>query len=497
MSKGRINDFYSQYEELTEKFEKQEKLLKETNNLVKTLNITIENLNETNQRLQKLIEEKDKEILRLKSKNNRDSSNSNKPSGTNGYKKVIINRREKSDKPRGAQINHKPHSLKNKLNQFIGSLDVEEEIIEVNKNEKNKNKRFIEKVVIDIKITKHIKRFRYYQDEKGKYSIPICHNQYVQYGNNVKAICVDLMNHLYNSTDGVTRFIEDITNGGITLSKGTLILWNKEISNKLSPEIHKIENSLLDSYYINHDESQIKINGEGNNILCACDNKHTRLWTHKHKSQDALKEIGFLPKYHGIIVKDGTELYNPFGIMLSQCLSHILRYLKPFYTDIKHTFPKKMSDFLSRCNSIRNSLINKKINSFTDFQYATLIEEYDSILEGWEKELREDTKNYLFDDEYCLFRRMKYDNKNMDEKYRGDRDEILYFLKDFKVPSTNNPAEVAQRPAKIKQKIGKFRSVDGAECYVTIRSCIDTYKKNSINVLKALESAFNNNTVII
>ncbi len=497
MSKGRINDFYSQYEELTEKFERQEKLLKETNNLVKTLNITIENLNETNQRLQKLIEEKDNEILRLKSKNNRDSSNSNKPSGTNGYKKVIINRREKSNKPKGAQMNHKPHSLKNKLNQFIDSLDVEEEIIEVNKNEKNKNKRFIEKVVIDIKITKHMKRFGYYPNENGKYNIPICHNQYVQYGNNIKAICVDLMNHLYNSTDGVTRFIEDITNGGITLSKGTLILWNEEISNKLSPEIHKIETSLLDYYYINHDESQIKINGEGNNILCACDNKHTRLWTHKHKSQNALKEIGFLPKYHGIIVKDGTELYNPFGIMLSQCLSHILRYLKPFYTDIKHTFPKKMSDFLSRCNSIRNSLINKKINSFTDFEYAKLIEEYDSILNGWEKELREDTRNYLFDDEYCLFRRMKYDNKNMDEKYRGDRDEILYFLKDFKVPSTNNPAEIAQRPTKIKQKIGKFRSVDGAECYATIRSCIDTYKKNSVNVLKALKSAFNNNTVII
>ena len=29
---------------------------------------------------------------------------------------------------------------------------------------------------------------------------------------------------------------------------------------------------------------------------------------------------------------------------------------------------------------------------------------------------------------------MKYDNKKMDEKIRGDRDEILYFLKDFNVP---------------------------------------------------------------
>ena len=74
---------------------------------------------------------------------------------------------------------------------------------------------------------------------------------------------------------------------------------------------------------MNHDESQIKINGDGYNILCACDKLYTRLWVHKNKSQNALKEINFLPKFKGIIVKDGTELYNPFGLFLSQCLSHI------------------------------------------------------------------------------------------------------------------------------------------------------------------------------
>ena len=57
---------------------------------------------------------------------------------------------------------------------------------------------------------------------------------------------------------------------------------------------------------------------------------------------------------NGVIVKDGTELYNPFGCVLAQCLSHILRYLKPYYEDIKHQAPKKMSDFLSNCNTLRN-----------------------------------------------------------------------------------------------------------------------------------------------
>ena len=339
MASNYTNFLFNDYNNLLLKFEKQENLLKETNKLVTTLNNTIKSLNDTIIKLEKENEELKLENLRLKSKNNRNSSNSSKPSSTNGYKKVPTNNREKSNKKQGAQKNHDPHSLNNKLEQFINSGDIEEEIIEVNKNINNEHKRYIEKVVIDLKITKVVKRYRYYPDEQGKYNIPEEHNQYVQYGPFVKGICIDLMNHLPNSTDSVSSFISDITNEGMTISKGTLVLWNEELAQRLNPEIVHIEESLLDSYYINHDESQIKINGDGNNILCACNKTHVRLWVNKHKSQEALKEIGFLPQYHGVIVKDGTELYNPFGSFLAQCSSHITRYLKPYYTDIKHKAP--------------------------------------------------------------------------------------------------------------------------------------------------------------
>jgi len=497
MASNYTNFLFNDYNNLLIKFEKQEKLLKNTNLLVYNLNKTIDNMNETIKNLRDENEELKKEILRLNSKNNRDSSNSSKPSSTNGYKKVPVNNREPSTKKQGAQKNHAPHSLNNKLEQFISSGDVEEEIIEVNKNQNNQNKRYIEKVVIDLKITKVIKRYRYYPDEQGKYNIPEEHNQYVQYGPFVKGICVDLMNHLPNSTDSVSSFISDITNEGMSISKGTLILWNEELAQILNPEIVHIEEALLDSYYINHDESQIKINGDGNNILCACNKTHVRLWVNKHKSQEALKEIGFLPQYHGVIVKDGTELYNPFGSFLAQCSSHITRYLKPYYTDIKHEAPELMKNFITDKINRRNELINNGKERFTDEEYNSIINEYDSILDKWEKELREDTNNYLFNDEYCLWRRMKYDNKNMNPEYRGDRDEILYFLKDFKIPATNNAAESSQRPAKIKQKIGKFRSTSGAENYVIIRSCINTYKKNNTNVFKTLVSAFKGIVTIV
>lgn len=133
-----------------------------------------------------------------------------------------------------------------------------------------------------------------------------------------------------------------------------------------------------------------------------------------------------------------------------------------------------MQEFLSKMIHERNELIEKDVKTFEQEKYDSIINEYDLILDEWEKEMKEDTNNYLYDDEYRLWRRMKFDNKNMDQNYRGDRDEILYFLKDFNIPPTNNSVESAQRPVKIKQKIGKFRSMSGAENYSIIRSCIST-----------------------
>ncbi len=66
-------------------------------------------------------------------------------------------------------------------------------------------------------------------------------------------------------------------------------------------------------------------------------------------------------------------------------------------------------------------------------ELSNIMKEYDSILDMWEQELRDDIKNYLFDDELQLFNCLKYDNKVMNKELRDDIDEILYILKGFKV----------------------------------------------------------------
>ena len=80
---------------------------------------------------------------------------------------------------------------------------------------------------------------------------------------------------------------------------------------------------------------------------------------------------------------------------------------------------------------------------------------------------------------------------------KKEKAEILYFIKDFKIPSTNNQIERDLRPIKIKQKIGKFRSEKGAELYAEIRSCINTYKKQNYSSFSMLEKGFNGELQII
>ena len=302
----------------------------------------------------------------------------------------------------------------------------------------------------------------------------------------MKALAVDLMYESYNSTDATQNIISSITNNCIELPRSTLINWSNEAKEKLIPEIENIEKEILNSYYAHFDESQIKVDGQAYNEVCASTGKHTRMWTMKSKKHEELEKINFFKSFMGVIIKDGTYLYNGFGIAFSQCISHIQRYLKGIYDFVNHEGPRKMADFLTKYNKYRKEQIQQGKEKFEKAEYNKIINEYDKIIKNWKKEWMSDKDNPEYDNERKLLSRME----------DSDKEQILYFLKDFKVPSTNNQVETDQRNIKIKQKIGKFRSDSGAEIYAIIRSCINTYKKQEINVYQALIKAFKDEPVI-
>lgn len=289
--------------------------------------------------------------------------------------------------------------------------------------------------------------------------------------------------HCNNSTDAVKNFFKSITSA-IDLSKGTLINWTKTLNKKLENQVTNNEIELLKSYYLNCDESQIKINGKGSNLLCCSNNKYTSLKISKKKSSEAIGEVTILNDYAGKIVKDGTSVYNAYGSALAQCISHVLRYLKGISDFCDHKGPVLMATFLKDINKLRNKYISENKTAFSEEELKNILTEFNEILSSWKKEWQNDwdKDSELCDNERVLLSRFE-------EK---DRDQILYFIYDFKIPFTNNRAETDLRPVKIKQKIGKFRSEDGAKIFANIRSCISTYKKHKISPFLKMLEAFEN-----
>ena len=81
--------------------------------------------------------------------------------------------------------------------------------------------------------------------------------------------------------------------------------------------------------------------------------------------------------------------------------------------------------------------------------------------------------------------------RNLLERLNIHRDAVLRFMRDFRVPFTNNQAESDVRMAKVRQKIsGTFRSVQGAEIFCRIRSYISTLKKQGLPVFEYIQKAF-------
>jgi hypothetical protein len=127
-------------------------------------------------------ERKDTEIARLKSQINKDSSNSSKPPGMDGFKK-IFNSREKSDKKIGGQIGHKGTTLKipKNLDALVKERKVQKRVVDL----ANGTEQYISKWKIDLETNVVHTEYRYPVDTMPR----------IFYGENLKTLCVLLSNN--------------------------------------------------------------------------------------------------------------------------------------------------------------------------------------------------------------------------------------------------------------------------------------------------------------
>ena len=495
MSGNYNKSIIKQLEELTfenERLTSENKLLKAENN---RLFQTIKQLNDSiNERISEAIEKacvplydrishlesensrKDDEIRRLKGEINKDSSNSSKPSGMNGFKKVF-NSRDKSDKKVGGQKGHKGTTLKvpKDIDILVEAGKVKKCVIDLT----NGAKKYVSKWKVDLEVKVVYTEYRY----------PCGTTPCLFYGENLKTLCVLLSNNGMVSESRLSDFFRELTDGLITVSEATIEKFNKEAS--LRVNIDGMKQDLLNGVVMHVDETLLRCvqlleyddvyrTSEGSSfdaIIRTHSNATTTLYTvNPHKDDRGIEKDELIPAFFGILSHDHDMKYYKYGIFHATCGSHLCRELKGLYELYGIYWADKFRNFYVGMN---------------EYKKRTLICEADKLLEFEVKYDKLVCAGYIVLNEMKCGSFIYEQFRPVLNRLRKYKDAYMLFIRNYEAPFTNNQAERDLRPCKTKQKVsGCFRSWAGIVCYAIIRSFLSTAHKRKQNLFSAVKELF-------
>ena len=492
------NDFYRQFEELSNKLDN---LLKENKSMIIThktelkkqkqeFKATIDELNTTILKLNDTIIQKDEmiikllnEIDRLKNQINKNSSNSSKPSSTDMGKPKksganLYNSRKTTTNKIGGQKGHKGHGLtKEKIEKIIKENNIETRIIYHYSN--NRNKQDVVKYKIGLETKVYVEKHIFKHTENSSNKIPKEFQTDVTYDNSIKALTIELGTYNVIAYDRLSEFFNVLSNEIINISNGTLVNFLKEFSKKSKQSIENLENNLLNQDIMHTDETT-----NDNWYIRNYSNEETVLYKpHKRKGHKQIEEHNILPKYTGAIVHDHDTTMYKYGNKNIECIVHLGRYLEELIQNIKEvTWPKKLKELLFNTNYERKQLMNQNITNFSNQQISNIEDEYNNLIKIAKKENQNIDSKFYKDKTMKLTRRC--------EKYKENH---LAYIYDFNIPFDNNLSERDLRIIKTKTKIsGGFRSEEGSQIYCDAISIIKTSKRRGTNPFKAILDIFNN-----
>lgn len=438
-----------------------------------------------------------RKIAELQSKLDNDASNSGIPTSKTpiGKKKYIPNTREKTDKPKGGQVGHKKH----KLVPFKKEQITEERIIKPLECDKCHSKNLeqlntgVDKQELDYDV-KIIRRNNHFANCKCKDCGNIFHSpipndlkEDIQYGKTVQALSVCLTNEIYTPFNKTVKLIKGITDGEINMSEGYVAKLQKRGAKNLETFIEGTKEQLLEEPVYGWDDGVIWVNKKEAILRTYCTDKIALFIGHERKNKEGIDEDGILPntKEQTIVMHDHLLVnYNEdYQFKNVECVIHFIRRLKKMHKNTNHSWCLDLVKLLSDTNTDRNNALKKNEVSFSDEYLRELDKKYDELIELAKEQNEEPiTTNYFKDEELNFINDIKKYKKN-----------YLLWAYNFGIPSTNNNSERSIRPVKSKLKIsGEFQNIEYAQYYATIRSYIETCKRNGINIIDACVHLMNN-----
>lgn len=495
------NNFYKDYEELlikNDKLSEENRKLRYFKKVIENQNIVlreneekaIKKLNELQIEHEKMLKEKDFEIARLKALLNIDGTNHGIPTSMTPIhkKKVIPNTREKSEKAKGGQVGHKKHKLEKFKDEEINDT-VKHSMKQCpccNSYAIEKTGEIKEKDELDYRVVVIKRRHQFIEYEcqecgkKFHKNIPNNLKEENQYGPEVQALELTLMNEANVPINKAQKVTYGLTNGEIDLSEGYIAKLQERASKNLEGFIKDMKKEIIKQKLIHWDDTVIMINTKRSCLRFYGTDKLALYTAHSHKNKEGLDKDGILRALSEKVVveHDHNKInYNDEYIYKNaECNRHLISDLKKIIDNLNHTWAKKLIELLTKTNNKRKRLIEKGKEEFEQEELNKFEDKFEKIMiEANEENSKETQKYYVSEESTLILRILDYKN------------EYFLWVYNFDIPFTNNLSERSLRGAKSKMKsAGQFWSEESAKWYATIKTYIETCNRNGVNIYNAL-----------
>jgi transposase len=211
-----------------------------------------------------------------------------------------------------------------------------------------------------------------------------------------------------------------------------------------------------------------------------------------------MDEIGILPNFNGIAIHDFWKSYLKYTCTHGLCNAHLIRELTFIHerlTEEDETWAKELIDLLLEIKNTKEEAIRTGKTLLANDVLKRFDEAYDKIIKRGLDANPFSPPVYAKGQKKKPGRHKKTKQRNLLERLRDYKTDIIRFCKNFSVPFDNNFSERDIRMMKLKQKIsGCFRSKQGAQYFARIRSFIISARKQKRNILQDLTDIFKSNT---
>jgi len=420
------------------------------------------------------------------------SSNSSLPPSTDKVprrtRKIVPGKKKKkSDKPVGGQQGHEGKTLEKFPEDRV------DEVVELSLDRRTlpngvkfKSDGFESRQVIDVVLDFVVTEYQaeVLTDKNGNRFVadfPKHISKAVQYGSTVKALSTYLSQYQLLPYNRVQEMFENCFD--LKISQGTIYNFNKEAYKRLEYFEEEIKQTLKEADVVNADETGIQIGDKNHWMHVLCTPKTTYFFPHEKRGQEAMKEMGILEEFNGVLCHDHWKPYFGMTKEHSLCNAHHLRELQ-WVIDFKgHKWAKAMKRFLNKTNDLATEAGG--ILSGEDQQKRIIA--YRKIISSGKNECP------------LIVRAKGSGNKkikqtkerNLLDRLDKFENDVLYFMRKRNVPFTNNQAERDIRMVKVHQKIsGCFKPMAGARYFCRTRGYLLTKRKRGHSPFTVMSDIF-------